>query len=61
MSKCLHLTYAGQPEETFTISEVVEKIGLGKFQILLILMAGFINVSKRKHLVQHNIVKDMRM
>ncbi|KAL9981716.1 hypothetical protein ACROYT_G010458 [Oculina patagonica] len=31
-------------EETFTLSEAVEAIGMGKFQILLILMAGFVNM-----------------
>lgn len=30
--------------ETFTLSEAVEAIGMGKFQILLILMAGFVNM-----------------
>lgn len=31
-------------EETFTLSEAVEAIGMGKYQILLILMAGFVNM-----------------
>ncbi|RMX51666.1 hypothetical protein pdam_00008134 [Pocillopora damicornis] len=31
-------------EQTFTLSEAVETIGMGKFQILLILMAGFVNM-----------------
>ncbi|XP_020629033.1 synaptic vesicle 2-related protein-like [Orbicella faveolata] len=37
--------------ETFTLSEAVEAIGMGKFQILLILMAGFVNVSMGLKLV----------
>lgn len=32
------------PVETFTLSDAVETIGMGKFQILLILMAGFVNM-----------------
>ena len=32
-------------EKTYTLSDAVEEIGMGKFQILLILMAGFVNVS----------------
>lgn len=32
-------------EKTYTLSDAVEEIGIGKFQILLILMAGFVNVS----------------
>ena len=40
--------------ETFTLSEAVEAIGMGKFQILLILMAGFVNVSMGLKLNQPN-------
>lgn len=36
-------------EKTYTLSDAVEEIGIGKFQILLILMAGFVNVSFFKH------------
>lgn len=39
------LYFTGSTEETFTLSEAVEAIGMGKYQILLILMAGFVNVS----------------
>ncbi|CAH3025025.1 unnamed protein product [Porites evermanni] len=31
-------------EKTYTLSDAVEEIGIGKFQILLILMAGFVNM-----------------
>jgi len=43
--------------ETFTLSEAVEAIGMGKFQILLILMAGFVNVSMglKLYFLQWNI------
>ncbi|KAK2574408.1 Synaptic vesicle 2-related protein [Acropora cervicornis] len=39
-----HDSNNGSTEETFTLSEAVEAIGMGKYQILLILMAGFINM-----------------
>ena len=45
MDKCGLFLTAENVEETFTLSEAVEAIGLGKFQVLLILMAGFVNVS----------------
>lgn len=38
------LYFTGSTEATFTLSEAVEAIGMGKYQILLILMAGFVNV-----------------
>lgn len=38
------LYFTGSTEVTFTLSEAVEAIGMGKYQILLILMAGFVNV-----------------
>ena len=41
--------------ETFTLSEAVEAIGMGKFQILLILMAGFVNVSMGLKQVQQSL------
>lgn len=39
------ISFSENVEQTFTLSEAVEAIGMGKFQILLILMAGFVNVS----------------
>lgn len=46
MKKILGLiSFSENVEQTFTLSEAVEAIGMGKFQILLILMAGFVNVS----------------
>lgn len=39
------ISFSENVEQTFTLSEAVETIGMGKFQILLILMAGFVNVS----------------
>lgn len=39
-----HDSNNGSTEETFTLSEAVEAIGMGKYQILLILMAGFVNM-----------------
>ena len=38
---------AGSEELTYTLSEAVEKIGFGRFQIKILLMVGFFTVSTK--------------
>ena len=42
---CIFL-YTDSGEQTYTLSEAIEKLGFGKFQIKITLMVGFFVVSR---------------